>query len=154
VKAPNFSLPDQDGTVHSLADYAGKWVVLYFYPKDDTPGCTAEACSFRDEREVIAQAGQAAVVGVSRDSIRSHKKFAEKYNLNFTLLSDPDHTTIEAYGAWRPKKFMGREFMGTVRNTVIINPAGEIVKVYEGVDVKSHAVQIISDLIALQGRQA
>lgn len=153
-KAPDFSLPDQDGVVRSLRDYAGKWLVLYFYPKDDTPACTAEACSFRDEREVIAQAGQAEVVGVSRDSVHSHKKFAEKYGLTFSLLSDPEHQTIEAYGAWAPKKFMGREFMGTLRNTVIINPNGEIVKTYEGIDVKSHALQIITDLIALQGRNA
>jgi peroxiredoxin Q/BCP len=152
MQAPDFSLPDQNGTIHTLADYAGKWLVLYFYPKDDTPACTAEACSFRDEREVIAEAGHAEVVGISKDTVRSHKKFADKYGLTFTLLSDPEHTVIEAYGAWAPKKFMGREFMGTLRNTVIINPQGEIVKTYEGVDVKNHAAEIIADLIKLQGR--
>lgn len=152
MKAPDFSLPDQDGNVKTLHDYAGKWVVLYFYPRDDTPGCTAEACSFRDEREVIAQAGQAEVVGISKDTVRSHKKFADKYNLNFTLLSDPDHVTIEAYDAWKPKKFMGREFMGTHRNTVIIDPQGNIAKTYEGIDPRSHAAEIIIDLMHLQGR--
>ncbi|HSX33154.1 MAG TPA: thioredoxin-dependent thiol peroxidase [Candidatus Saccharimonadales bacterium] len=150
--APDFSLPDQDGNLHRLADYAGKWLVLYFYPKDDTPGCTKEACNFRDAREVIAELGQAEVVGVSKDSVASHKKFADKYHLPFTLLSDPDHQVIEAYGAWKPKTFMGKEFIGTHRNTVIINPAGEIVKTYEGVDPQAHAAQIISDLRTLQGR--
>lgn len=150
MKAPDFSLPDQDGIMHTLQDYAKKWIVLYFYPRDDTPGCTTEACNFRDARDAIAEFGNAVVLGVSKDSVASHKKFAEKHNLSFTLLSDPEHTTIEAYGAWGPRKFMGREFMGTHRNTYIINPAGEIVKTYEGVDPKKHAAQIIADLQQLQ----
>jgi peroxiredoxin Q/BCP len=149
-KAPDFSLPDQNGVEHSLADYAGTWLVLYFYPKDDTPGCTTEACSFRDEREAIAQFGHAEVVGVSKDSVHSHKKFADKYHLNFTLLSDPEHKVIEAYDSWKPKKFMGREFIGTVRNTFIISPDGKIAKEYLGVDPKTHAGVIISDLKSLQ----
>ena len=148
--APDFALPDQDGTIHSLADYAGNWLVLYFYPKDDTPGCTTEACSFRDEREVIAELGNAEVVGVSKDSVKSHKKFTDKYGLIFTLLSDPEHHTIEAYGSWKPKKFMGREYIGTMRNTFIITPDGKIAKEYIGVDPKTHAAQIIADLKALQ----
>ncbi len=148
--APDFALQDQDGTTRHLADYKGKWVVLYFYPRDETSGCTAEACSFRDERDAIAELGNAEVIGVSKDSVASHKKFAEKHNLNFTLLSDPDHVTIEAYGAWGPRKFMGREFFGTHRNTVIINPDGYIAKTYEGVDPKKHAAQIIQDLQSLQ----
>lgn len=148
--APDFSLPDQNGTLHSLKDYAGKWLVLYFYPKDDTPGCTTEACSFRDEREAIAEFGNAEVVGVSKDSMRSHKKFADKYGLTFTLLSDPEHKTIEAYGSWQPKKFMGREYLGTNRDTFIINPEGNIAKEYRGVDPKTHAPQIIADLKQLQ----
>lgn len=148
--APDFSLPDKDGNIHTLADYAGKWLVLYFYPKDDTPGCTTEACSFRDEREAIAELGNAEVVGISKDSVQSHKKFLEKYHLNFTLLSDPAHTTIEAYGSWQPKKFMGREYIGTMRNTFIINPDGQIVKEYRGVDPKTHAAEIIADLRELQ----
>jgi len=149
-QAPDFSLPDQDGVVRTLKDYAGSWVVLYFYPKDDTPGCTAQACSFRDEREAIADIGHAVVIGISKDSVRSHKKFMEKYELNFTLLSDPDHATIEAYGAWGPKKFMGREFMGTKRDTFIINPEGYIVKHYENVTPKNHGAEIIAELTLLQ----
>ena len=149
-QAPDFSLPDQDNALHSLAEYAGKWLVLYFYPKDDTPGCTTEACSFRDEREAIEDLGNAKVVGISKDSVASHKKFMDKYGLNFTLLSDPEHATIEAYGSWKPKKFMGREYIGTERNTFIINPEGAIVKEYLGVDPKTHAAQIIADLQALQ----
>ncbi|HEY8999627.1 MAG TPA: thioredoxin-dependent thiol peroxidase [Candidatus Saccharimonadales bacterium] len=149
-QAPDFSLLDQDGKQHSLHDYAGRWLVLYFYPKDNTSGCTAEACSFRDEREAIADLGNAVVIGVSKDSVASHKRFAEKHGLNFTLLSDPDHTVIEAYDSWKQKKFMGREYMGTERNTFIVSPAGAIAKKYVGVDPKSHAAQIIKDLKVLQ----
>jgi thioredoxin-dependent peroxiredoxin len=154
MRAPDFTLPDQHGKKHKLKDYAGKWLVLYFYPKDETPGCTAEACNFRDAREVIAQLSGAEVVGISKDSMDSHKKFAEHHELNFTILSDPDHKVIEAYGAWQPKKFMGKEFLGTQRNTVVINPQGEIVKVYENVDPQAHTGQIIADLKALQAGQA
>jgi peroxiredoxin Q/BCP len=149
-KAPDFTLPDQNGVEHSLGDYAGKWLVLYFYPKDDTPGCTTVACSFRDEREAIAEFGKAEVVGISKDSVRSHQKFAERYGLNFTILSDPEHKVIEAYDSWKPKKFMGREYLGTMRNTFIINPGGQIAKEYIGVDPKTHAPEIIADLQALQ----
>lgn len=149
-QAPDFSLLDENGKQHSLQDYAGRWLVLYFYPKDGTSGCTAEACSFRDEREAIAELGNAVVVGVSKDSVASHKKFVEKHGLNFTLLSDPDHAVIEAYDSWKPKKFMGRDYMGTERNTFIISPAGTVAKKYEGVDPKTHAAQIIKDLRALQ----
>lgn len=150
MKAPDFSLIDQDGIVHSLKDYEGKWVVLYFYPKDNTSGCTAEACAFRDARDAIAALGNAVVIGISKDSVTSHRKFADKHGLNFTLLSDPDHTTIEAYDSWQPKKFMGREYMGTERNTFVIDPKGVIAKKYEGVDPKKHAAEIISDLKTLQ----
>lgn len=149
-QAPDFSLPDQNGHVRTLADYTGKWLVLYFYPKDDTPGCTAEACNFRDEREAIAEFGDAAVVGISKDSVRSHKRFTDKYGLNFTLLSDPEHVTIAAYDSWKLKKFMGREYMGTERNTFIISPDGMIAKEYRGVDPKKHAAEIIADLKQLQ----
>lgn len=152
MKAPVFSLIDQDSIVHSLKDYAGKWVVLYFYPKDNTSGCTAEACAFRDARDAIADLGKAVVVGISKDSVASHRKFADKHGLNFTLLSDPDHATIEAYDSWQPKKFMGREYMGTARNTFIIDPKGVIAKKYEGVDPKKHAAEIISDLKTLQAK--
>lgn len=149
MKAPDFSLQDQFNKTHSLKEYAGKWVVLYFYPKDDTPGCTKEACSFRDEFSEIEKAG-AVVLGVSKDSVKSHAKFAEKYNLNFPLLADTDMETMKAYNAWGLKKFMGREFEGTLRKTFIINPQGEIVKEYPKVTPKDHAVQIINDLEELQ----
>jgi peroxiredoxin Q/BCP len=149
TKAADFSLKDQDGKIRQLSDFSGNWLVLYFYPKDDTPGCTTEACNFRDEREDIENAG-AVVVGISKDSVESHKKFALKHRLNFPLLSDPDHQVIEAYGSWTNRKFMGKEFMGTMRNTFLIDPEGYIVKEYKGVDPKSHADQIIVDLRELQ----
>lgn len=136
--------------MRSLKDYTGKWVVLYFYPRDNTPGCTTEACNFRDERDAIAQFGNAEVIGVSKDSVKSHARFAEKHNLNFTLLSDEDHAIAEAFGSWGPKKFMGREFMGIHRDTYIIDPKGRIVKEYKGVNPKKHAAEIIKDLQALQ----
>lgn len=148
--APNFTLADQDGTMHSLKDYAGKWLVVYFYPKDDTPGCTKEACNFRDARDAIAEFGNAVVIGISKDNVRSHKKFVDKYELNFTLLSDPDHTTIDAFGAWQQKKFMGREFMGIKRNTYLINPNGMITKTFEDVAPENHAGEIITELKQLQ----
>ncbi len=149
-RAPSFSLLDQDGIEKTLDDYAGKWLVLYFYPKDNTPACTKQACSFRDEREIIEEQTGAVVVGVSRDTPRSHKKFADKHGLNFTLLSDPDHVAHEAYGAWGPKKFMGREFLGALRNTYIINPDGRIVTEYLGVSPAQNAAEILDDLTKLQ----
>lgn len=152
MRAPDFSLPDQNGTARSLGDYAGKWLVLYFYPMDDTPGCTTEACSFRDEREAIAELGQAEVIGVSLDSVESHKAFADKYNLGLTLLSDPEHKVIEAYGAWDPAKENQPDTIATKRNTYIIDPAGNIAKTYENVDPKTHAAEIIADLKQLQNR--
>lgn len=148
--APDFNLPDQDGKYHKLNDYAGKWILIYFYPKDDTAGCTAEACAFRDERDAIAEYGNCEVIGISKDSVASHKKFALKNNLNFTLLSNEDHSVIETYGAWGLKKFMGKEYVGIMRNTYLINPEGLVVKEYLGVDPKNHAVEIINDLKALQ----
>lgn len=148
--APDFSLQDQDGNTKTLQDYSGQWLVLYFYPKDDTSGCTAEACNFRDERDAIAEFGNAQVVGISKDSVHSHKKFAEKNHLNFTLLSDPTHGTIEAYDSWKPKKFMGREYLGTERNTFIISPDSLVAKTYHSVNPKTHAAEIIADLKQLQ----
>ena len=148
-KAPDFKLLDQNGKQHSLSDYMGKWLVLYFYPKDDTPGCTTEACNFRDGRDVLQTMG-ACVIGISKDTVKSHAKFAQKYNIPFTLLSDPNHEVIEAYGSWKPKKFMGREFIGTTRDTYLINPSGKIVKKYAGVDPKTHIGNILADLKAAQ----
>lgn len=151
-KAPSFQLPDQNDQLHKLEDYLGEWLVVYFYPKDDTPGCTTEACDFRDARDALAEFGHTNVIGISKDSTKSHKKFDEKHKLNFTLLSDPDHSVIEAFGAWGPKKFMGREFLGIKRNTYIINPEGYIVKEYENVTPKTHVALLIKDLKELQSK--
>jgi peroxiredoxin Q/BCP len=144
--APDFTATAVDGTEHSLADYRGKWLVLYFYPKDDTPGCTIEACSLRDARDDIVALG-AEVVGVSRDDASSHEKFKAKHTLNFTLLSDPDHIMMDAYGAWGKKQF-GME--GVLRKTFIISPDGQIVKVYGRVTPVGHGSQVVDELQKLQ----
>lgn len=145
-KAPDFILKDSEGKPHTLSDYAGKWVVLYFYPKDDTPGCTVEACGFRDLNEALL-ANKACVVGVSPDEADAHDKFTAKYSLNFTLLSDPNHKAMSAYGAWG-KKMFGRE--GVLRKTFIIDPNGQIVKVYAKVTPIGHAKQVLDDIVAFQ----
>lgn len=149
MKAKNFTLPDQDNKKHSLTDYSGQWVVLYFYPKDGTPGCTKEACSFRDGREFLENEG-AVVLGVSKDSVESHKKFATKHKLNFTLLSDEDAKVAEAYDSFGKKKFMGREYLGISRNTFLINPEGEIVREYKGVNPITHVATLLKDLKELK----
>lgn len=145
-QAPAFTLPDQTGTMRSLSDYAGKWVILYFYPKDQTPGCTTEACSFRDANETLL-AKNAVVIGVSADSVQSHADFIAHYSLPFTLLADTDKQVITAYGAWG-KKIFGHE--GILRKTFIINPSGQIVKEYPRVTPAEHATQILNDLATLQ----
>jgi len=142
-KAPDFSAPDQNGKTVSLKDFKGKKLVLYFYPKDDTPGCTKEACSFRDEYATLKKAGY-EVVGVSVDSVQKHKKFEEKYSLPFTLVSDEEKQIVEAYGVWGKKKFMGREYMGTNRVTFVIDPKGIISHIIDKVDVNNAAEQILS----------
>ena len=144
--APDFSLPDANGNVHTLADYKGRWLVLYFYPMDDTPGCTAEACSLRDAATELSEL-DADVVGVSADDAKSHQKFVAKYHLNFTLLSDPDKKVIEAYGAWG-KKMLGKE--GILRKTFIISPDGQVVKAYGRVTPLGHGEQVIDELKRLQ----
>lgn len=149
MKAKDFSLPDQNGDIHKLADYKSKWLLIYFYPKDDTPGCTKEACNFRDGLNEFTKR-EVTVVGISKDSVASHKKFADKYKLNFALLSDPEHLVIESYGAWGTKKFMGKEFTGTQRNSYLINPEGEITKEYKSVNPLTHFTQILTDLDKLQ----
>lgn len=149
MKAKDFTLPDQDGKSHSLADYRGKWVVLYFYPKDDTPGCTKEACNFRDSLAELKNMG-VVILGVSKDSVSSHKKFAEKYNLNFPILSDEAKEVIQKYDAWGKKKFLGKEFEGTIRTTYLINPEGQITKVYKNVNPSIHAGEIIKDFQLLK----
>ncbi|MBX2866818.1 thioredoxin-dependent thiol peroxidase [Candidatus Kaiserbacteria bacterium] len=145
LPAPTFSLKDQDGNTHSLSDYKGKKVLLYFYPKDDTPGCTTEACNFRDSYKDFQSKGL-AILGVSADSVEKHKKFAEKYNLPFPLLSDEDHKVCEAYGVWGEKNFMGRKYMGISRSSFLIDEEGNIGKVYEKVKPKEHAEKVIGDL--------
>lgn len=141
-KAPDFTANDQNGKPVSLHDYKGKKVVLYFYPKDDTPGCTAEACNLRDNFSAIQQKG-VVVLGVSVDSQKSHKKFEEKYTLPFTLVADEDKKIVNEYGLWGEKKFMGRAYMGTTRVTYLINEEGTIDHVIEKVDTKSHTAQIM-----------
>jgi peroxiredoxin Q/BCP len=147
--APAFSLPDQDGKMHSLADYRGEWVLLYFYPKDDTPGCTKQACAIRDSFPSFKELS-AVVLGISVDSVKSHRKFADKYELPFTLLADENKEVVNLYGVWGPKKMMGREFDGTFRTSFLVNPEGVIEKVYENVDPDSHAATALADLKMLQ----
>jgi len=144
--APDFNLPDEAGINHHLSDYKGKWIVLYFYPKDETPGCTIEACSLRDARDDLAELG-AIVIGVSKDDASSHEKFKAKHTLNFTLLTDAGGQVIDTYGAWGKKQF-GRE--GILRKTFIINPSGQVVKIYGRVTPLGHGDQVIGELKRLQ----
>ena len=141
--APDFSLVDQNGATHRLKDYAGKKVVLYFYPKDDTPGCTTEACSFRDSMPTVA-GKNAVVLGVSGDSVNSHRKFADKYELPFPLLSDPDKAVLQAYDVWQEKTNYGKKSMGVVRSTFLVNPEGRIEKVWRNVKVDGHSEDVLS----------
>ncbi len=141
-KAPPFELPDQNGGVVSSAELAGQAYVLYFYPKDDTPGCTTQACAFRDARSDFEAAG-VRVIGVSPDSSQSHKKFEGKYTLPFTLLSDPEHVLSNAYGVWAMKKNYGREYMGVVRSTFLVAPDGSLGKAWRGVRVAGHVDQVL-----------
>ena len=143
--APDFTLSDQFGEIHKLSDYRGKIVVLYFYPKDDTPGCTKEACSFRDNFQEYRKR-KMVVLGVSKDSTKSHVKFSEKYSLPFTLLSDDDTEVSQAYGVWGLKKFMGKEYYGINRMTFIIDEDGQILRIYEKVKPENHAEEILSDI--------
>jgi peroxiredoxin Q/BCP len=144
-QAPLFSLPDQNDTVHNLADYKGKRVLLYFYPKDDTEGCTKQACAIEaalpDFKKLTV-----TVLGISVDPIKSHAKFAEKYGLSFTLLSDKNKEVVEKYDVWGMKKFMGREYMGTMRTSFLIGAEGVIEKIYENVKPEIHAAEVLADL--------
>jgi peroxiredoxin Q/BCP len=149
-KAPDIALPDQDGNVRRLSDLKGKTVLLYFYPKDDTPGCTAEACAFRDEFASLKRAG-VEVIGVSTDPPAKHAKFAAKYELPFTLLADEDKDAVKAYGVWGLKKFMGREYLGTRRVSFLIGPDGRIAKIYDKVKPAAHAEEVLADAKALGG---
>ncbi len=141
-KAPAFSLKDQVGTTHRLADYAGRPVILYFYPKDDTPGCTKEACAFQDNLPRFGK-GRAAVLGVSVLDEKSKAKFADKYSLTFPLLADPDHEIIEKYGAWQEKSMYGKKYMGVARITYLIGPDGKVVKRWDAVKVDGHAEEVL-----------
>jgi peroxiredoxin Q/BCP len=143
--APDFSLPNQNGDIVRLPDLQGQWVVLYFYPKDDTPGCTKEACGFRDHYGAIA-AKNAVILGVSLNDAKSHHKFISKYNLPFQLLVDSNAEVATAYGCYGLKKFMGKEYMGISRTTYLIDPDGKIAKLYTKVKPEHHAAEILQDL--------
>lgn len=145
--APTFTASDQEGHRVSLGDFAGKWVVLYFYPRDNTPGCTKEACNFRDNYAAIQRRG-AVVLGVSGDDAKSHSRFAEKYSLPFSLLADTDHAIARAYGAWGLKKNYGREYEGIIRSTVVINPEGKVAKTWATVKPDGHGAQVLAWLEA------
>ena len=146
--APDFTLPDQDGELHTLSRYRGRWVLLYFYPKDDTPGCTKEACSIRDRFPDFKKC-KITALGVSIDSVKSHKNFAGKYALPFTLLSDEDKKIVRRYGVWAEKKIMGRVYMGTARTSFLIDPRGKIVKIYKKVQPEVHGEEVVRDVKAM-----
>lgn len=141
--APDFSLEDETGATVSLASFKGKTAIVYFYPKDDTPGCTKEACGFRDVYDQILAKG-AVVIGISPDKAASHGKFRAKYELPFVLLSDPEHTTLEAYGAWGEKAMYGKKYMGVIRSTVVVGPDGKIQKIFPKVSPEGHAEEILA----------
>lgn len=143
--APNFKLPDQSGKVHQLADYRGKWLLLYFYPKDNTPGCTVEACSLRDSWADFGKLN-ASVLGVSADSVTSHRKFADKFSLSFPILADEDKFMIRRYGVLAEKSMFGKTFLGIKRSSFLINPEGKIAKIYEKVKPNEHASEVLKDL--------
>lgn len=147
--APAINLPDQNGDKHKLSDYKGQWVLIYFYPKDDTSGCTAEACALRDSFPKFGKL-KAKIFGISTDSVASHKKFADKYNLPFTLLADEDKTVVTRYEVWGEKSMYGRKYMGTNRTSFLVDPHGKIAKIYEKVKPAEHAEQVLADLKELQ----
>lgn len=149
AKAPAISLPDQDGKQQKLSDYLGQWVLVYFYPKDDTSGCTTEACGLRDNFPKLGKL-KAKIFGISTDSVESHKKFATKYKLPFTLLADTEKEVVNKYGVWAEKSMYGRKYFGTLRNSFLIDPKGKIAKIYEKVKPAVHADEVLADLKELQ----
>ena len=151
--APDIILPDQDGKTTKLSALRGKWVLVFFYPRDDTPGCTIEACGLRDSAAPYAKLG-IDVLGISADSVKSHKKFANKFKLPFTLLADEDKSAIKAYGTWGKKKYMGREFDGILRQSFLVDPKGKIAKVYAKVKPEGHAEEVMADVAALSGAKS
>ncbi|MGN1314358.1 MAG: thioredoxin-dependent thiol peroxidase [Lachnospiraceae bacterium] len=145
TKAPEFSLPDQNGVIHTLKEYAGKKVILYFYPKDNTPGCTKQACGFSERSPQFQEKG-AVIIGISKDSVASHKRFEEKYGLNFTLLADPELEVIKAYDVWQEKKLYGKVSMGIVRTTYLIDEEGTIIKALDKVKAADNPQQMLDEL--------
>ncbi len=143
--APDFALPDDTGKVRMLSEFHGKTVLIYFYPKDDTPGCTTEACNFRDDYSAYEKAG-VVILGISPDTVKSHVKFKSKYELPFPLLADDDHQICEAYGVWGLKKFMGREYMGVLRTTFLVGSDGIVKDVFENVKPADHSTQVLESL--------
>lgn len=143
--APDFELPDQDGKTHKLSDYLGQTILVYFYPRDFTPGCTAEACQIRDNFPKFSGVNT-LVLGISTDTVESHKKFAQKYRLPFTLLSDVKKEVVKNYGVYKPKKLFGKEFFGTARTSFLIDKNGKITKIYEKVKPAIHATNVLTDL--------
>jgi peroxiredoxin Q/BCP len=143
--APEFSLPDETGAIRNLSDYRGNKLILYFYPKDDTPGCTTEACNFRDDYSTYVDAN-VMILGVSPDSVKSHKKFKDKYQLPFPLLADEKHAVCETYGVWGKKSFMGKEYLGVSRTTFVINENGTIINIFYDVKPAQHSAEIIGSL--------
>lgn len=146
--APAFALRDQLGAEHRLSEFEGAWTVVYFYPQDDTPGCTTEACAFRDLHPALREAG-IAVIGISPDSVESHAAFAAKHGLEFLLLADPTKETIRAYGAWGTKTLYGKEYEGVLRSSVLVDPHGTVAKLYPKATPETHAAEILADVKAL-----
>ena len=147
LEAPQFELKDGEGNVHTSQDFLGQTFVVYFYPKDETPGCTKEACSFRDSYADFKEAG-VDIIGISPDSEKSHSRFIQKHELPFILLSDPDHKVCEAFGVWGPKKYMGREYEGVYRTTFVIGPDGMIKHVFENVKPADHSQEVLAEVLA------
>jgi peroxiredoxin Q/BCP len=149
--APDFNLPDQNGKIHQLSDYQGKWLLLYFYPKDNTPGCTIEACSLRDNWADFGKFN-ASVLGISADSVASHAKFAGKFNLSFPILADEDKSMLKNYGVLAEKSMFGKTFLGIKRSSFLVDPSGKIAKIYEKVKPTEHAAEVLKDLENLSSK--
>lgn len=145
LAAPNFSLQDETGVIRGLADYHGRKIILYFYPKDDTPGCTTEACNFRDDYNAYVEK-DVIILGISPDSVTSHKKFKDKFKLPFPLLADEQHAVSEAYSVWGKKKFMGKEYLGVLRTTFVIDEKGIVTHIFEDVKPSQHSAEILEAL--------
>jgi peroxiredoxin Q/BCP len=148
IQAPDFALPDENNTTRRLSDFRGRTVVLYFYPKDDTPGCTTEACNFRDDYSAYVNA-DVVILGISPDDTKSHAKFKQKFTLQFLLLADDEHEVCNQYGVWGPKKFMGRQYEGVLRTTFLVDGNGRIAKVFENVKPAEHSAEVLAAIKSL-----